>query len=100
VTYNTATQIYRDIPLQLIVRRDYPATKAKRFTINGTNQNVWIPNKHLTPDGTIIPGENLDYVFRSHSHQLDLAGITQAIPGIKRAENNGWYARKKRGESP
>lgn len=90
---NLGLQAYKGIPFQLIDRRDYPMRQAKRYTLNGTNQNVWIPNKHLMPDGTVIPGENIDYVFRLASHQLDLAGITQAIPGIKRkmkvSDNNG-----------
>ena len=71
---NYKMQFYKTIPLQLI----------KRFTINNTNQNVWIPNKHLTEDGTIIPNENIDYIFRKAQRQLELAGITYAIPGIKR----------------
>ena len=36
------------------------------------------------PDGTVIPGQDIDYVFRLAGHKLDLAGVTQAIPGIKR----------------
>ena len=58
--------------------------KAKRFVINHTNQNVWIPNKHLKEDGTIKEKENIDYVFRKSIRQLELSGITQAIVGIKR----------------
>ena len=58
--------------------------KAKRYTLNGTNQNVWIPNKHLDANGTIKSGEDLDYIFRKAPNQLNLAGITQAIPWIKR----------------
>ena len=58
--------------------------KAKRFVINHTNQNVWIPNKHLKEDGTIKETENIDYVFRKSIRQLELAGIAQAIVGIKR----------------
>lgn len=91
--YNTSVQHYRGIPIALIIRKDYPYRKAKRFVINGTNQNVWIPNKHLGADGTIMAGEDLDYVFRAHGHQLDLAGITQAIPGIKRSEKNSRLVR-------
>lgn len=53
--------------------------KAKRFVINHTNQNVWIPNKHLEEDGTIKGTENIDYVFRKSIIQLELAGITQPI---------------------
>ncbi len=80
---NYEVQYYKTIPLQLINRR-YGSRKAKRFTLNGTNQNVWIPNKHLERDGTIRQGEDIDYVFRKAQNQLRLAGITWAIPGIKR----------------
>lgn len=80
---NTETQYYKDIPIKLIERK-YGDRKARRFTINGTNQNVWIPNKHLMADGSIKVGENIDYVFRKAKRQLEIAGITQAIQGIKR----------------
>lgn len=80
---NYKIQFYKTIPLQLI-KRSYGIRKAKRFTINNTNQNVWIPNKHLTEDGTILQNENIDYIFRNAQRQLELAGITYAIPGIKR----------------
>lgn len=80
---NFNIQYYKGIPLQLINRK-YGNRNAKRFTINHTNQNVWIPNKHLTEDGTIVPGEDLDYVFRKAQRQLTLAGITEPIVGIKR----------------
>lgn len=95
--YNTATQYYRGIPIALIVRKDYPYRAAKRYTINGTNQNVWIPNKHLAGDGTLLEGQDLDYVFRSRGRQLNIAGVTQAIPRIKRAKGNGRF--EKRGEA-
>lgn len=87
----TDTQIYKTIPLNLIVRKDYAYRKAKRYTINGTNQNVWIPNKHLLPDGMIKPGEDIDYVFRKAQNQLNIAGVTWAIPGIKRRYIGGSY---------
>lgn len=80
---NFETQYYKGIPIRLIDRA-YGNRKAKRFTINGTNQNVWIPNKHLMDDGTILSDENIDYVFRYAKRQLEIAGITWAIPGIKR----------------
>ena len=80
---NYKTQYYKGIPLNLIYRK-YKNMKAKRFIINHTNQNVWIPNKHLKEDGTIKEKENIDYVFRKSIRQLELAGITQAIVGIKR----------------
>lgn len=81
---NFNKQIYKGIPIQLIDRSDYHYYRAKRYIINDTNQNVWIPNKHLEADGTIKPNENIDYVFRKAQNQLRLAGITQPIPGIKR----------------
>lgn len=78
------TQLYKGIPLRLI-DRNYDGYGAMRFTINGTNQNIWIPAKHLDAAGRLKPNENIDYVFRSAARQLEYAGITQAIPGIKRA---------------
>jgi len=80
---NYETQYYKGIPLNLI-KRKYGNRNAKRFVINYTNQNVWIPNKHLEEDGTIKFMENIDYVFRKSARQLELAGITQPIIGIKR----------------
>jgi len=44
-----------------------------RFTINHTNQNVWIPTKHLEADGTIKPNENLHYIFHKAQRQLQIA---------------------------
>ena len=80
---NYETQYYKGTPLNLI-KRKYGNRMAKRFVINHTNQNVWIPNKHLEEDGTIKLIENIDYVFRKAIRQLELAGITQPIIGIKR----------------
>lgn len=80
---NYKTQYYKGIPLNLISRK-YKNMEAKRFIINHTNQNVWIPNKHLKEDGTIKELEDIDYVFKKSIRQLELAGITQAIVGIKR----------------
>ena len=77
------TQYYKGIPIKLIDRK-YDGRKAKRFAINCTNQNVWIPIKHLDKNGKLLHGENIDYVFRKSVNQLNYAGITQAIPGIKR----------------
>jgi hypothetical protein len=73
--YNLTTQSYKDIPLRLIERKSYKNQKAKRFTINSTNQNVWIPNSHLENDGTIKQGENIDYVFLKAKRQLELAKV-------------------------
>ena len=80
---NYRYQYYKGIPIRLI-NRSYKNKNAKRYIINGTNQNVWIPNKHLEDNRTIKNGENIDYVFRKSVNQLTLAGITQAIIGIKR----------------
>lgn len=80
---NYKTQYYKGIPLNLISRK-CKNMEAKRFIINHTNQNVWIPNKHLKEDGTIKELEDIDYVFKKSIRQLELAGITQAIVGIKR----------------
>lgn len=73
--FNLQTQNYKGIPLMLIARKDYDSKAAKRFTLNGTNQNVWIPNRHLETDGTIKLGENIDYVFFSAQSQLQHAGL-------------------------
>ena len=73
---NYKTQYYKEIPLNL-VNRKYTNMKAKRYVINHTNQNVWIPNKHLTDDGTIKQMENLDYIFQRAKRQLELAGISK-----------------------
>lgn len=77
---NYQTQYYKGIPLNL-VKRKYGSRKAKRYVINHTNQNVWIPNKHLEPDGTIRVGENIDYVFRQAKRKLEIAGIT-GLPNV------------------
>jgi len=82
--YNTSVQYYKGIPVELIIREDYGCYKAKRFKINGSNQNVWIPNCYLENDGTIKENVNIDFVFRKSVNQLNKAGITQAIIGIKR----------------
>ena len=49
---NFNLQVYRTIPIRLIDRY-YGNKNAMRYTINETNQNVWIPKKHLYTDGTI-----------------------------------------------
>ena len=77
---NYQTQYYKGIPLNLI-KRKYGSRKAKRYVVNHTNQNVWIPNKHLEPDGTIRVGENIDYVFRQAKRKLEIAGIT-GLPNV------------------
>lgn len=86
---NFDTQHYKGIPLNLI-NRNYTGRNAMRFTINHTNQNVWIPIQHLDVDGNLLSREDIDYVFRKAQRQLEIAGVTQPIPGIKRrTEMNG-----------
>lgn len=89
-------QCYKSIVLRLIDRKDYSSRKAKRFTIQGTNQNVWIPNKHLTDRGMIKPYENIDYVFRAAKRQLNLAGVRWSIPGIKQESEEMHHVEKRR----
>lgn len=69
---NLKTQYYKNIPLNLIDRK-YGNKKAKRYVINHTNQNIWIPNKHLESDGTIKEGEDLDYIFLKAKRQCEIA---------------------------
>lgn len=74
IKLNTEMQNYRGLPLRLIDRKDYKHMKAKRYTINNTNQNVWIPNQYLEEDGTIKNGADIMFVFRKSKKQLELAG--------------------------
>jgi hypothetical protein len=92
---NLNMQDYKGIPLQLINRADYHIKQAKRFAINQSNQNVWIPNKHLEADGTIRQGENLEYIFASAQRQLELAGIMMMYVPIPREVE--FYGRQEQG---
>lgn len=73
---NLQKQFYKDIPLKLI-NRNYENYKAKRFVINDTNQNIWIPNIYLEPDGTLKKNINLDFIFdkQETKNKLKLAGL-------------------------
>ncbi len=73
---NENFQMFNGIKLQLINRK-YQNYNAKRFAINETNQNVWIPNKHLEDDGTIKPNQSLGYIFNSRlgKRKLKYAGV-------------------------
>ena len=96
MTLNLSLQHYNGLPLRLIERYDYKGKKAKRFVINDTNQNIWIPNKHLANDGTILEGENLNYVFATATKQLELAGFKMGfIPIIKKKQERPDYPRWK-----
>lgn len=70
--YNTETQTYngrffKNIPLKLIPYRPehFARLNAKRFMLGNPkyNQNIWIPNKHLSEDGTILPDADLDWLM-------------------------------------
>lgn len=84
IVYNTEMQYYKGIPIRLILRRYGDEYKAYRYNLNNTRQNVWIPRKHLNDDGTLKPGENIDYVFRKSQNILAYAGIWMPVIGIKR----------------
>ena len=75
--YNTATQMYKNVPLKLIVYTEnhFARLNAKRFMIAGSTQNVWIPNRFLEPDGSIKSDANIDFVFHKAKRQLEIAGI-------------------------
>ena len=75
-------QYYKNVPLEQVIRT-YKSNedvrvdmRARRFTLNHTNQNVWIPCKHLDASGKLLPGENIDYVFLKSFNQCYYAGIT------------------------
>lgn len=59
---NTRIQYYKGVPIRLI-KRKYVSKNAKRFVLNDTNQNVWIPNCYLKSDGTLKENINIDFVF-------------------------------------
>ena len=93
---NTNKQDYQGITLRCIPRKDYKDKKAKRFTINGTNQNVWIPNKHLLKDDTIKKGEDIDYIFINAKRKCEIAGcgdIVETLISNREFEDSMSYAR-------
>lgn len=71
---NTELQYYRGLPLRLIARKDYKSRQAKRYVINDTNQNIWIPNVYLEADGTIKEGIDIMFIFKRAKRKLELAG--------------------------
>lgn len=74
--YNLEVQYYRGLPLKLIYRKDYNTKNAKRFSINNTKQNIWIPNRFLEEDGTIKADSKLGFIFNNPTtlHKIKLAG--------------------------
>lgn len=69
---NLADQIYKNVVLRFYGSH---TAKAARFLLYGTNQNVWIPKKHLDEHMTIKPGENINYIIDSWQtrHKIGLA---------------------------
>lgn len=84
---NLETQYYKEVPLQQINRSDYHSLKARRFTLNGTNQNVWIPNAYLLEDGTLKNGINIDFVFRDSKTRFKRAGLEHIYKQFARPNN-------------
>ena len=66
--YNKRTQYYKGIPIKLIVytEKHFKRIKAKRFMLGNpqANQNIWIPNTYLEPDGSLKPGVDIDFIFK------------------------------------
>lgn len=79
---NLKTQYYKGLPLRLINRKDYKNKNAKRYIINNTNQNVWIPNKYLLEDGTIKDNADIMFIFKNAKRKLELAGYIINNRGI------------------
>lgn len=83
VVPNVEEQEYKGVKLKLITR-DYTDMKAKRYTINGTNQNLWIPNCYLLEDGTIKDNVNLDFIFNKAEtkHKINISlGLAKSNRG-------------------
>lgn len=81
---NTDIQYYKGVPLRQINRKDYHTMKARRFVLNETNQNVWIPCLYLEIDGTIKNNTNIDFVFFKSKRKFALAGISELYKPFKR----------------
>lgn len=77
--YNNNIQYFKNIPLRLIVYTDnhFKRLKAKRFMIEGTNQNIWIPNSCLFEDGTIKSEKSIEWIFKKQKtlHKLELCNL-------------------------
>ena len=82
--YNTNVQNYKGIPLKLILYTEsrFQHLKAKCFQVlNALNQpsgqQIWIPNRFLSDDGTILPTCNIDWLFRKddNAEKLKSAGF-------------------------
>lgn len=81
---------YKGIRLDLIERNDYHSKKAKRFAINNTNQNIWVPNRHLNDLAEIKKGDNIDFLILRNWTHFTYAGVDlSCICGRK-----GWNFKK------
>lgn len=69
---NLKNQTYKDVVLRFY---GHATAKAARFLLFDTNQNIWIPKKHLDKDMNIKPGEDIDYIVNSWQtrHKIELA---------------------------
>lgn len=84
---NLDLQYYKGVPLRQIDRKDYHALKARRFVLNDTNQNVWIPNAYLQEDGTLKTNINIDFVFRDSKTRFKRAGISELYKQFSKPNN-------------
>lgn len=69
---NLNTQLYRNYQLRCM---NQITTKAARFSLFGTKQNIWIPRRHLDEKMNIKGKENLDYIFARTDVSNKLANI-------------------------
>ena len=71
--YNNNVQFYKNVPIKLIVYTEnhFKRLKAKRFMLGDIqyNQNIWIPNVYLEPDGTLKNNANIDFIFKKAYQQ-------------------------------
>ncbi|AAS91585.1 hypothetical protein [Staphylococcus phage 812] len=75
---NFDIQYYKGIPLQQI-DRGYGQARARRFTINNTNQNIWIPMTYLKPNGTLKNNIDIDWILVKEKCSLKKAGLVIKI---------------------
>lgn len=61
---NMKKQFYKGLPLSLMYDAKYGERKAKRYSINDTDQTIWIPNAYLEDDGTIKENIDILWIFK------------------------------------
>ena len=71
--YNEYVQFYKHVPIKLIIytEKHFARLKAKRFMLGSPkyNQNIWIPNCYLEPNGSLKPNVNIDFIFKKAYQQ-------------------------------